>query len=47
VRRRTNWSFHNRCRPTDIASFITSYLAATFENTAPTRRVFSSASTVS
>ena len=45
--RRTNRSFHSRCRPTDIASFITSYFAATLENTAPTRRVFSSASTVS
>ena len=31
----------------DIASFITSYLAATLENTAPTRRVFSSGSTLS
>jgi hypothetical protein len=34
-------------RPADIASFITSYFAATLEKTAPTRRVFSSAWTVS
>jgi hypothetical protein len=40
--RRTKRSFHSRCMPPDIASFITSYFLATLENTAPTRAVFSS-----
>ena len=39
--RRTKRSFHNRCMPPDIASFITSYLRATDENTPLTRAVFS------
>jgi hypothetical protein len=33
--RRTKRSFHSRCMPPDIASFITSYLRATLEKTAP------------
>jgi hypothetical protein len=33
--------------PPDIASFITSYLRATLEKTAPTRSVFSSGLTAS
>ena len=45
--RRTKRSFHNRCIPPDMASFMMSYLLATLENTAPTRRVFSSGTTSS
>jgi len=45
--RRTKLSFHNRCMPPDIASFIMSYLRATLEKTLPTRCVFSSGLTCS
>ena len=45
--RRTNLSFHKRCMPADMASFITSYFLATDENTAPTFSVFSSGETSS
>src|SRR3546814_4036893 len=43
--RRTKRSFHNRCIPPDIASFMMSYLRATRLNTSPTMAVFSVAGT--
>lgn len=36
LRPRTKWSFHSRCIPTDIRSFMVSYEEATDEKTAPT-----------
>src|SRR5260364_69746 len=39
-------AFQRRCSPADIRSFIRSYLDATESNTRPTRRLFSSSSTV-
>jgi len=45
--RRTKRSFHSRCIPPDIASFMMSYLRATRLNTSPTIAVLAVAGTSS